>query len=192
MSDRWNEVADPELLACIARGEVEAFEGFYDRHASLLYAVAFRVLGDAAEAEDAVQDALVLVWERATSYDPRLGKPLSWAVTLVRNKAVDRLRGRARREAVAPAPGEPEPLTPAAVAEQAETAAAVVAALGRLAFEQRQAIELAYFGGLSQTEIAARLGEPLGTIKARMRRGMLELRGTLAGFCDDEDRPTPK
>jgi len=177
--------SDEDLLAAVARGEVTAFSTFYDRHAGLLYLIAWRVLGDETEAQDALQEALVLIWERAPAFDPRLGRPLSWAAALARNKAVDRLRTRARRarvltDAAAQGPErESFAESPAESRLAAETAETVGTALARLPEDQRVAIELAFFGGLSQTEIAERLGAPLGTIKARIRRGMEQLRTLL-------------
>ncbi len=175
------EPGDEALLARMAGGDGAAFEAFYDRHAALLWGLAMRILGNSAEAEDVLQDAFVLIWERAAAYDPRLGRPLSWAVALTRNKAVDRLRSLRRREQVAATVLSLPPTVesagdPAAASSIAEASDAVVAALGRLPAAQRQALELAFFSGLSQTEIASKLGQPLGTIKARIRRGMLQLR----------------
>jgi len=184
------EPGDETLMSRIASGDASAFELFYQRHAGLLWGLALRILGNPADAEDVVQEALVLIWERAAAYQPRLGRPLSWAVTLTRNKAVDRLRSALRREQLAasdlPLPSTVDPAgDPAAASSVAEASGAVVVALGRLPAAQRQALELAFFGGLSQTEIAARLGEPLGTIKARIRRGMLQLRTEVMAHAPD-------
>lgn len=184
---------DEELMSRMAGGDAAAFEVFYDRHASLLWGLAVRIVGNPTEAQDVLQDALVLIWERAAAYDPRLGKPLSWAVTLTRHKAVDRLRSTRRREQLAtsevPLPQTVDPTgNPAAASSVAEASGAVLAALGRLPVAQRQALELAFFGGLSQTEIAVRLGEPLGTVKARIRRGMLQLRAEVMAYAPDSAR----
>lgn len=172
---------DAELLARIAGGEAEAFAAFYDRHSALLFGMACRMLGDVHEAEDVLQDAAVLLWERAPLYNPMYGKPLSWAVTLLRNKAVDRIRAAKRKsslhEAAAaepdPAAADPAPGLPS------ETASTLRKALAELPDQQRQAINLAFFDGLTQQEIADRIGAPLGTVKARIRRGMLTLRDVL-------------
>ena len=178
------EEEDIALLARVAAGDQDALGAFYDRYASTLMAVAVRVLNNASAAEDVVQEVFVQIWEHASSYDRELGKPLSWAVVLTRNKAIDRLRGRIRGEklmvrAAAEAVGDdfapPKRL-------DADVSDRVQAALKELPTDQRQAIELAFYNGLSQTEIAERLAQPLGTIKARIRRGMYKLRDQLEGF----------
>lgn len=178
---------DAELFHRIAHGDESAFAMFYDRHATLLFSIALRIVGDAADAEDVLQDAAVLIWERAPAYQPSLGKPASWAVTVVRNKAIDRFRSGRRKAAVfstipEETGGSPEPGdgTGRPVFDGTD-AAFIRQALNGLAADQRQAIELAFFGGLTQTEIAERLGQPLGTIKARIRRGMLHMRDALEG-----------
>jgi RNA polymerase sigma-70 factor (ECF subfamily) len=183
-----NEIADEALLNRIAEGDAAAFASFYDRHSNLLFSIATHVLRDDREAEDVLQEAMVLLWERATTYDHSLGKPLSWVVTLTRNKAIDRLRSLKRRQHRTSQPlDELESVLadPAASASDSamsrESAGLVRAALVTLPGEQRQAIELAFFRGLSHFEIADRLRVPLGTIKARIRRGMLFLRDALEG-----------
>jgi RNA polymerase sigma-70 factor (ECF subfamily) len=180
---------DAELFSRIASGDAEAFAGFYDRHSRLLFGIAFKILGSAHEAEDILQDACVTFWERAPLYDSRLGTPLSWVVTLTRNKAIDRLRLHRRKadlveSAAAEAVVHQDPPTPhnstQAVAS-GENAALVRAALDTLSADQREALHLGFFCGLTHAEIAERLNQPLGTIKARIRRGMLTLRDALEG-----------
>jgi len=163
----------------------EAFSQLYDRLANVLFSVAVQILNDAHAAEDAVQEVFVQIWAKAGTYDPRLGKPMTWAVTLLRNKAIDRLRAAQRGHRLVEA-ATAEQLADEKFHEAAndsllgkETARAVRGAVARLAPEQKQAIELAFFSGLTQTEIAATLQAPLGTVKARIRRGMLELREVL-------------
>lgn len=181
------ESDDDSLFARVIDGDEQAFAAFYDRHANLLYAIAFRITGSQSEAEDALQEAAIQLWERAPSYNRSLGKPLSWAIALVRNKTIDRLRSNQRRAKVLnPAsenldPAEAAEPAPEARAFDAEDAIFVRRALATLGEDQRQAIELAFFGGLTQSEIAERLGQPLGTIKARIRRGMLQMRDALEG-----------
>lgn len=178
---------DVALFARIKGGDADAFAEFYDRHSSLLFGVAMGILGESHEAEDVLQDACVLLWERAPLHDPRLGKPLAWAVTLTRNKAIDRLRARRRAtglmEAVAaetePVAASPEETSRATRA--GEEAEAIRKALETLSASQREALRLGYFLGLTQQEIAGRLGLPLGTVKARMRRGMIALRDAMEG-----------
>ncbi|MBL9174230.1 MAG: sigma-70 family RNA polymerase sigma factor [Verrucomicrobiales bacterium] len=178
---------DAELFARLRDGDAAAFAQFYDRHAPLLYGVALKILGNEQDAEDVLQDAAVQIWERAPQYRLELGHPLSWSVALTRNKAIDRLRSVRRRTEVhesaaaepvaAPAPEASSPLR----AMAAETGDTIRRGLQMLSMEQREAIELAFLGGLTQQEIAIRLGQPLGTIKARIRRGMLALKDMLEG-----------
>ena len=178
--------SDVELVRRVALGDSAALGELYDAHATLLFSFAYRILNDHKEAEDALQDVFVQVWHKAGAFDPAQGRPLSWMLTLTRNKAIDRLRSTQRRarlleEAGAQISPEEESASPTAaeLAGSGEQARLVRAALERLPGEQRRAIEMAFFGGLSQTEIAATLNEPLGTIKARIRRGMLKLREEL-------------
>ncbi len=181
------DASDEALFAGVATGDAAAFAAFYDRHEALWYTVALRILQDPAEAEDVLQEAAILVWERGPQYDPALGRPGSWALTLLRNKAIDRLRSRRRRgnlmeraavEGLNPEGGEA--FAPASIPD-ADAAAIVRRTLLGLPGEQRRAIELAFFAGLTQSEIAEHLGEPLGTVKARIRRGMLTMRDALEG-----------
>lgn len=178
---------DDVLFARIANGDETAFALFYDRHETLLYSIAHRIVGTNTEAEDVLQEAAVLIWERAPTYSRSLGKPLSWAITIVRNKAIDRFRsGKRRSEVFAEIPEDALPETgpvmePDPRAFAGEDATFVRRALATLGREQRQAIEMAFFGGLTQNEIAEQLGQPLGTIKARIRRGMIQMRDALEG-----------
>ncbi len=175
-----------ELLAGMARGEKAALARLYDELARPLYSLAFRVLNDAAEAQDVVQDVFLQMWHKAATYDARRGSVFGWAATLTRNRAIDRVRLRKRRAELLA--GSAPDLQPAPVGDDGdsagalwatEKAGAVRAALAALAPEQQKAVELAFFTGLTQQEIATRLNEPLGTIKARIRRALLKLRETL-------------
>ncbi len=176
-----------ELLNQIAGRDLEAFSRLYDRFVGVLFSVVMSILKDPGQTEDVLQEVFLQIWDRAGVYDRQLGKPLSWVVALARNKAIDRLRSTQRRNRLLSDVAIEE--TEASVAVESttgaiignETAALVHAALKTLSAEQRQAIELAYFGGLTQTEIAATLKQPLGTVKARVRRGMLQLRDALKG-----------
>ncbi len=171
---------DEELLRRIAAGQQEAVGGFYDRHAGTLLAVAIRVLGDRAAAEDVVQEVFVQIWQRAADFDRSLGRPLGWAVVMTRNRAIDRLRARIRGDRLAEqAAADPTPDDGQPPPGDNDRGAHVRGVLAELPAEQRSVIELAFFGGLTQTEIAERLGEPLGTIKARIRRGMLRMQEKL-------------
>jgi RNA polymerase sigma-70 factor (ECF subfamily) len=177
---------DVELLARVSCGDTEAFAQIYDRHSPLLFALATRILHDEHEAEDVLQEAFTNLWERAAQYVPAAGKPLTWMIGLTRNKAIDRLRQRQRKaKVVVEAAGSTEILLAVPAEDRAtlggDEAAAVRRALDTLSAAQRRAIELAFFNGLTHLEIAAQLGEPAGTIKARIRRGMLLMRDILEG-----------
>ena len=179
------ETPEAELLQRVAAGDEPAFGELYDRLAPVLFSLALRILQDAALAEDVVQEVFLQIWDRAGQYDPGLGKPLSWAATLTRNKAIDRVRAGERRNRRTAEAGldqqarQENSITPDGTAHFQETAQAVRLAMGRLPAEQRRAIELAFFDGLTQTQIATELGLPLGTVKARIRRGLLQLREEL-------------
>lgn len=179
----------PEVVQRIATGDAKAFASFYDAFSGALYSLAFKILGSAEEAEDVLQAACLRMWDDAVRFDARRGTPFTWAYTITRSKALDRLRLRQRRAQLMESGGMQEIMaqrseTPSADSELAtgERATAVRSALGTLPEDQREAIELAFFSGLTQQEIAARTGEPLGTIKARIRRGMMKLKSPLAKF----------
>jgi len=176
---------DAELLRRIGAMDRSAFAEFYDKYSPLLFSIASRILNDASEAEDVLQETFLQIWEKAGYFNPKLGKASSWAAILVRNKAIDRIRASQRRMRLAKEAGVEFAVT----AESQETANGAVhgrekakliqSALVELPPEQRRAIEMTYFSGLTQAEISEQLKEPLGTIKARIRRGMLNLRGRL-------------
>ncbi|MFM9030925.1 MAG: sigma-70 family RNA polymerase sigma factor, partial [Opitutaceae bacterium] len=179
---------DALLLTRVAAGNREAFAQLYDRFSSPLYGAAMQILRDTAEAQDVVQDAFLTLWEKAATFESSRGSAFSWAVTLVRNRAIDRVRMRRRRSELL-AESAPEDLGYLAGALQAggderatvgDEARAVRAAVATLPPEQQRALELAFFGGLTQEEIARKLREPLGTVKARIRRGLMKLRDSLA------------
>ncbi len=177
--------SDAEVIRRIRAGDRAAFLGFYDRCAPLLLSVAVRILGDRAEAEDVLQEVFTQIWHRSAGYDAVLGALSSWAVALTRNKAIDRIRASGRRRRLIEELAQAAPTTEQSVASGNEVlygrerAQHILAALSELPADQRQAIELAFFGGLSQSEIASTLEAPLGTVKARIRRGMLRLRERL-------------
>jgi RNA polymerase sigma-70 factor, ECF subfamily len=184
------QIADREMIARVGRGDQRAFSALYDRLSGPLYSLALRMLGDAAEAQEALQDVFLQIWSRAGSYDPEQSSVFSWSVLLTRSRVIDRLRVRSRRLRVVTDSDEVDETlieTPdASTAESAadtvdknEEAARVRSMLNNLPAEQREAIELAFFTDLTHQEIAARLGQPLGTIKARIRRGLLKLRERL-------------
>jgi RNA polymerase sigma-70 factor (ECF subfamily) len=175
-SDRGSDRA---LLARIARGEVQALRALYDEHAARAMAIAMRVLRSEPEAEDVVQETFLEIWRRAAQYDNRRGGAIAWVVTIARSRAIDRLRssGTASR-AIEAASGALEPVVeplPCDEAERRRDEQRVAAALDTLPVEQKQTIELAYFEGLSQSEIATRTGCPLGTVKMRVKLAMKKL-----------------
>src|SRR6202790_4810357 len=179
---------DAALIERIRGGDRTAFVGFYDRYSPLLFSVAARVLGERKEAEDVLQEVMLVIWNKSGDYDPQLGTLSSWAVTVTRNKAIDRLRARTRRlrlieEAaiLAEDPGVASYPSANEIVHGRERAELLRDAMKGLPAGQRMAIELAFFTGLSQSDIATRLQQPLGTIKARIRRGMLRLREQLGG-----------
>lgn len=182
------QVIDARLMREIARGDKQAFAQLYDRFSGPLYGTALRIVRDAAEAQDIVHDTFVALWEKAPSFESDRGSAFSWAVTLVRNRAIDRVRMRRRRTQLladsAPSDlgyfeGGPD-LSGGETAALGDDARAVRAAVASLPAEQKRALELAFFGGLTQEEIARKLAEPLGTVKARIRRGLMKLRDALA------------
>jgi RNA polymerase sigma-70 factor (ECF subfamily) len=176
------QTADINLLHAIARRDEAALTSLYDRYRLILFGLLVRILGSREEAEDVLQEVFIQVWRRAADFDERRGKPFTWLVTLARSRAIDRLRQLSARERLAvasaqEAPGEAsDAVQDAYRSEQKEI---VAAALDQIPAEQRQSLMLAYFEGLTQSEIAARLGAPLGTIKTRMRSGMIKLRELL-------------
>ncbi len=182
-----DSLTDLALLDRIARRDASAVADLYDRHARLLYALTLRILRDGGEAEDVLQDVLLRVWEKADTYDPALGSPTAWLVRIARNRAIDRLRARQARPktesgdgifASIPADGDITP-GPERAAVLSEAQRAVAAALRELAPDMRVLIEEAYFRGLSQSELSVKFGVPLGTVKTRIRTGMMVLRDRL-------------
>jgi RNA polymerase sigma-70 factor (ECF subfamily) len=175
-----------DLLARVAKRERVAFEQLYARYSNILYATAMKFLKQDADAQDVVQDVFIQIWDKAKLYDPTKGKPLTWALTMTRNRSIDRIRAIQRRtrlrddfesETVADeSAGVREALSEVDASEKSQI---LRDAVGRLSPEQRKVIELAFFGGLTQSEVADRLGEPLGTIKARARRGLMKLKEIL-------------
>jgi len=176
--------ADAELVHAIARGDERALASLYDHYSPILFGLLLRILKDRPEAEDVLQEVFLQIWQRASSFDVERGRPFTWLVTLARSRAIDRLRSTRSREraALASAAEAPEPVADASDdAVRSEQGEAVRGALAAIPEEQRRALLLAYFDGLSQTEIAARLDQPLGTVKTRMRSGMMKLRELLRG-----------
>jgi RNA polymerase sigma-70 factor (ECF subfamily) len=176
--------SDLELLERVRRRDEEALAALYDRYGGLVFTVALRVLGDRDLAEEVMQDTFLRCWTGVETYRPERGHAAGWLMGIARNRAVDVLRSRQHqarlRERIAlPEPDAPgEPAVPDQT-EQIVTGQTVAAALGTLPASQRRVVELAYYGGLTQVEIARTLGEPLGTVKTRTRAALERLRELL-------------
>lgn len=182
MQPEQAQVSDVELLAAIVRKDETALAELYDRYRVILFGLLVRILNSREEAEDVLQEVFLQVWRRAADFDEKRGRPFTWLVTLARSRGIDRLRSLAARERVALAgakqPAE-EVSDAAADAFASEQRTLVTTALEQLPEEQRRPLILAYFDGLTQSEIAAKLGAPLGTVKTRMRTGLMKLREAL-------------
>lgn len=184
MQAQPSEISDNELLHAIRRGDEQALAAIYDRYRLILFGLILRILHDRQEAEDVLQEAFLQVWRRAADFDEARGRVFTWLVTIARSRALDRLRvigSRARLadEVVAHSASGEAAGDAAEDALKSEQGTIVREALRELPEEQRRALFLAYFEGLTQTEISTRLGEPLGTVKTRMRSGLMKLRELL-------------
>jgi RNA polymerase sigma-70 factor (ECF subfamily) len=184
--EKAERLADEELMPWIAKKDPEAFEVFYDRHGGAGFSLAYRILGDRTAAEDCIQEAFISIWKSGARFDRTRGSVRSWTLSIVRNRAIDALRSKAGKapkltfddDAILEARAAEEHTEAEVMA--AETADEVRGALSQLPGEQSKVIELAYFGGFSQSEIAGMLNVPLGTVKGRMRLGLEKIRGELA------------
>ena len=176
------EASDERLVEQVAQRDLQALATLYDRYAQTVYAVAVNVVGP-TEAEDLVQDVFLLLWRKADQFDPQRGSFKSWFMRTVRNYALDRIRSQGREQSILVAERVDALLRQASHGDLAEKVRMredsryLLRALRALPDEQRLAIVLAYFGGLSQSMIAAQMGWPLGTVKKRIRLGMQKLRG---------------
>ncbi|MGE3510218.1 MAG: RNA polymerase sigma factor, partial [Vicinamibacterales bacterium] len=183
-------LSDPDLLRQVVRRDERALSLLYDRHSRLVYGVLLRMLGRSSDAEDVLQEVFVRVWSRADTYESSLGSPAAWLTRIARNRAIDRLRAKRVRRDVDAVPsdesrdaGHPEPstmVTPEAAMQLAAMAERVRGALQSLPEGQRLLIEAAFLDGYTHAELAERFGVPLGTVKARIRNGLLALRSQLA------------
>jgi RNA polymerase sigma-70 factor (ECF subfamily) len=176
------------LIARCSEGDQGALAALYDRTAAQINGLAMRILGDREQAEEVTGDVFLQAWRVAASYDPSRGSPLAWLLTLARSRAIDRLRSGAAQRRQTNSLDETIPLVAPGDGPEEDAAAAqlcrvVKNALAQLGERQRRAIELAYFGGLSHGEIAREIGEPLGTVKTRVRLGMTRLRELLGGLA---------
>ena len=178
------------LVPAVARGDVSAFEALYDRYSSTIYALLLRILCNADDAQEILQETFVKAWTNAKMFDSLRGSEVAWLISIARSRGIDRLRSRKIRYEREDEAGREISVRSAFVdhttgadrAIQSQQSTAVRGALAELPEPQRVALELAYFEGLSQSEIAAKLSEPLGTIKTRMQLGMKKLRERLQAY----------
>ena len=180
------EQADHEMMRRVMAGDEAAFSSFYRRFAPGLFSMIYEILRDQKESEDVLQESFVQMWKKAASYDRNRSGIFTWAAMISRNRAIDRIRSRQRRSRTVEAAAEETEATAPKFADQAdelvghgEERLRIQQAVSQLPEAQRDAIDLAFFRGLTQTEISAKLGTPLGTIKARIRRGLIALRDVL-------------
>ncbi len=182
---KYEGLDDERLLELIAQQSREALEAFYDRHASAVYSLAMHMLKDSGVAEEVTQDVFLNVWRRASSYQSQRGSVLAWLFSIAHHRAIDELRRR-RREQAQTQPGvdltdklSDDSVDPTEHAATEMERSRLNDALSRLRPEQREVVVLAYFGGLTHSEIARHLGQPLGTVKTRMRLALQKLREVL-------------
>jgi RNA polymerase sigma-70 factor, ECF subfamily len=183
---------DLDLIRRIASGDESAVSSLYDRYGSVLYAVVYRITGQKADAEEVVMEAFAQVWRDAARFESSRGSVAAWVTMIARSRALDHIRSRDRRERITTTAGRDDDAQAPAMGswgtdpgyqvEQTERERRVAEAMQSLSPAQRQAIELAYYDGLSQSEIAERLQEPLGTVKTRVRLGMMKLRDVLRPY----------
>jgi RNA polymerase sigma-70 factor, ECF subfamily len=187
VSENHSASTTPELLVQVAAGDAQAFSVLYDHTSSVLFTLAMRILNNREDASELLQDVYIEVWRKAGSFDSQRGSPLAWMITLTRSRAIDRLRSAIARgtnitDSIHDKPVDdlpsyaPDPLE---VRSLQEFRARVVNAVMELPTAQQEAIELAYYEGLTHTEIAARLNKPVGTIKTRIKLAMNKLRNAL-------------
>ncbi|MDQ6781601.1 MAG: sigma-70 family RNA polymerase sigma factor [Candidatus Eremiobacteraeota bacterium] len=180
--------SDEQIIAALAQQDLDALEELYDRYGKVAYSLAYRIVGDRGAAEDLVQEAYLSVWRRAASYHPEKGSARNWLLSIVHHRSIDRLRHVASSGALIPydeLPENSEQSGAPGIWQQAWSNVQgdiVRKALERLPQEQKKSIELAYFSGYTQAEIASLMGVPLGTVKGRMRIGLQKLRSMLEGL----------
>jgi RNA polymerase sigma-70 factor (ECF subfamily) len=182
------DATDAEVWTFLKKGQSQALQLFYARYSTLVYRLAFRILGNFQEAEDLTQDIFLLLW-RNRNYDPNRGSLGSYLTTLTRSRAIDKLRSRGTQikflqrwsQLMMTESSSPSPFETASLGQRSEK---VKSAIAQLPASQRQVLEMAYFDGLSQSEIAKKLETPLGTVKSWSRQGLLNLRKNLQNFID--------
>ena len=176
------------LLARTARGDTHAFEALYDLYSRSIFSLAVGIVGDREAAAEVTQEVFLGIWRGAPDFDPRRGDPRSWILSLAHHKSVDAVRRRRLRSAEPLHESMTDPVDVAGVAMRTVESAHVRNALATLSEGQREAITLAYYGGYTQQEVAERLRVPLGTVKTRIRDGMLRLRSQLGSMRAETDR----
>jgi len=177
-------IQDPDLIRRVAEKDRAAFGSLYDRYSQLALNLAWRILSERQEAEDVVQEAFLQIWREAPSYNPGRANVSTWITTITRSRAIDKLRSRKARRIYDPPNEDLQEVTEqlpdkGTQRDSLDNRLLVRQAFGSLSVEQRVAIEMAYYEGMSQTEIAEALREPLGTIKTRIRSGLLKLKEML-------------
>ena len=179
---------EPKLLTRVAKGDPQAFSQLYDQSSTLLFTLAYRILSDREEAAELLQEVYLEVWRKIAKYDPGRGTPIAWLVTLTRSRAIDRLRSRVSRGQQVTVDSLEHPLVshtpdvspnPYEAQEDSELRQMMAKAILDLPVPQQQAIEMAFYQGLTHTEIAAKLNQPLGTVKTRIKLAMTKLRASL-------------
>jgi len=188
-------LSDEALIALLERGQEDALAELYDRHGQIAYSLAYRILRNETLAEDAVQESFLTVWKNASRFVPERAKASTWLLTIVHRRSVDLVRREERRRTEPFADGVEVPSGEGSAADMAWLRLQrerVQDALRRLPDEQREAIELAYYGGFTQSELAERLGQPLGTIKSRMFAGLARLRELLSDVRIEEEKWSPR
>jgi RNA polymerase sigma-70 factor (ECF subfamily) len=189
-----SSIPGPDLLARVAKGNQEAFEQLYEQSSALLYALVMRIVGNQDEAAELLQEVYLEAWRKASNYDVARGTPMAWLVTLARSRALDRIRALGSRGKGVTASLDDTPAAGLVATNSdalemraaTERQALVGTAIKSLPLVQRQAIELAFYDGLTHMEIAERLQTPLGTIKTRIRLGMEKLRDSLRSLWEEE------
>jgi RNA polymerase sigma-70 factor (ECF subfamily) len=195
--DNWSAVSDADLITLVTQGDQDALGVLYERYSRAVYSFSLRIVGDAQVAEEILQEVFVRAWQQGGSYQSARGSLITWLLSITHNLSIDEVRRRKRRPQKADSE-EPETILASLPDEGSDVEeevwlsslrVSILDALQQLPAAQREAIELAYFQGLTQREIADTLGEPLGTIKTRMRLGMLKLREQLGPVVSERAEP---